>query len=237
MPQHSINEENDTIKHIARLLNRTSGALCMKIFNLAHNDPKMIIRGRVGLRNCSSLDKIVVHEFLNDWSACCNKAQNYFDALLMGLEEQGISSKDYIVKEFPAFDKSYATLEQLTCQRFFRNTVLASYDFHCCITGINVNELIVASHIKPWTASADEEKANPDNGLCLNVFHERLFAKGLMTITPDYKIHFSQCLKNYDCPDGFIKNYEGQTIRLPEKFPPNLEYLEYHNDVIFKSAF
>ena len=36
-------------------------------------------------------------------------------------------------------------------QNFFRQTVLSAHNFSCCITGIDLPELLVASHIIPWS--------------------------------------------------------------------------------------
>src|SRR5690606_26031437 len=52
-------------------------------------------------------------------------------------------------------------------QNFFRSSVLSSYYQKCCITGINISDFLVASHIIPWRTNK-EERMNPRNGLCLN---------------------------------------------------------------------
>jgi putative restriction endonuclease len=36
-------------------------------------------------------------------------------------------------------------------QQFFRQAILSAYGVRCCISGINVPRLLVASHIKPWS--------------------------------------------------------------------------------------
>src|SRR5207248_3664526 len=66
-------------------------------------------------------------------------------------------------------------------QHFFRAAVLAAYDYKCCITGLAVPELLVASHIVPW-AKDPKQRMNPRNGLCLNALHDRAFDRGLMFI-------------------------------------------------------
>src|SRR3989338_6080158 len=76
-------------------------------------------------------------------------------------------------------------------QSFFRSSVLASYDNKCCITGIQLTDLLIASHIVPWSKD-EKNRLNPENGLCLNSFHDRAFDKGLITIDTDYKIKISK---------------------------------------------
>src|SRR5207248_1803837 len=78
-------------------------------------------------------------------------------------------------------------------QHFFRATVLAAYDYKCCVTGIAVPELLVASHIVPW-ATDPKQRMNPRNGLCLNALHDRAFDRGLMFIAEDMTVGFRERL-------------------------------------------
>ncbi|WP_201793226.1 HNH endonuclease [Actinobacillus seminis] len=81
-------------------------------------------------------------------------------------------------------------------QNFFRSSVLSAYNNACAITGISVNEFLVASHIKPWTKD-QKNRLNPHNGICLNSIHDRAFDRGLITIDTDYKIMISSRLKDF----------------------------------------
>lgn len=121
---------------------------------------------------------------------------------------------------------------------FFRRTLLAAYGGACCITGINVPDLLIASHIKPWRVSDPKrERTSPTNGLLLSSFHDRAFDKGLMTIDNRYIIHISPRLPEL-APSGkteeWLSAWEGVSIRMPEKFLPEKAFIEYHNDVIFQ---
>ncbi len=149
------------------------------------------------------------------------------------LEESALNN---VVQEFPEGKDRDALVKVRVNQSFFRNAVLASYNNHCCITGIEVPELLVAGHIIPW-AENTKERVNPANGLCLNALHDKAFDKGLMTITPDYVVKLSSELsKNLikNSSETFFRPFEGKRISLPQKFVPKMECLEYHNRVIFK---
>ena len=122
-------------------------------------------------------------------------------------------------------------------QGVFRNKLLQRYGA-CCICGISNQSLLTASHIKPWAVSNPRtERTNPRNGLCLNALHDKAFDKGLITVLPDYTIRVSSQLQNTNGPDqdsiAWLMQCNHSKIRLPEKFFPKKEYLEYHNDVIF----
>ena len=125
-------------------------------------------------------------------------------------------------------------------QYFFRMSVLMSYGNACCVTGLNNRELLVASHIKPWSVSNTEtERTNPCNGLCLNSMHDKAFDKGLITIDKNYHIVNSRFIKDAVMDDKtrkWFSFYDGKEIILPDKFLPGKEFIEYHNDVIFKGV-
>jgi putative restriction endonuclease len=118
-------------------------------------------------------------------------------------------------------------------QSIFRTIVLATYNSSCCITGINNPELLIASHILPWSKD-EKNRLNPMNGLCLNVLHDRAFDAGLITISAeDYKIKVSSRLKKKNVPESIEQNFinlEGKEMFLPDKFLPAKELLKIHND-------
>ncbi len=120
-------------------------------------------------------------------------------------------------------------------QNFFRQTILASYDRKCCITGIDSEKLLIASHIKPWAQCKKIEKLNPRNGLCLNALHDRAFDCGLITVDSRYRIRISRELLASSNPTlrKWIARFAGKKMRLPEKFAPDPAFLKWHENNIF----
>ena len=51
----------------------------------------------------------------------------------------------------------------------------------CALTCIAVSELLIASHIKPWRESTNEERLDPMNGLLLVAHADRLFDRFLLS--------------------------------------------------------
>ena len=51
----------------------------------------------------------------------------------------------------------------------------------CVLTGIDVPELLIASHIKPWRDSSDEERLDPCNGLLLATHVDKAFDRYLVS--------------------------------------------------------
>lgn len=120
-------------------------------------------------------------------------------------------------------------------QSDFRQRVLASYNEKCCITGIEIHSLLVASHIVPWSENK-QERLNPKNGLCLNSIHDKAFDRGLITITNDFRVKLSAYIlsKKKDLNiQKFFLSYENQTIIFPDRFLPSIQFLEYHQQNIF----
>jgi putative restriction endonuclease len=105
----------------------------------------------------------------------------------------------------------------------------------CCITGLKVRKLLVASHIKPWSADK-ENRLNPRNGLCLNALHDKAFDTGLITVTPDFRVKVSNVISDLvqnDTLKKFFLDYHDKSIIIPERFTPNPVFLEYHSQEIY----
>ena len=140
------------------------------------------------------------------------------------------------VFEFPLGIERETIIKQRVNQKFFRSTILSSYNLKCCITGLSLSEFLVASHIVPWKRN-ENHRLNPHNGLCLNSIHDKAFDKGFITVTPDYKIKVSKFFEDFKkdeaVPEFFLK-YENQSIILPDRFLPSKEFLDWHYNNIFR---
>lgn len=229
--QKSSKSHPDVIK-IANLIGRTPSAVNMKIGNFGSFDNNLKKKGIVGLAHASKLDKEIWDEFNGKWDDLAFKSEE----IIAKLQSKSIES---VIDDeaIPLGAVRTATVKQRVNQTFFRKTVLSSYDSACCIIGLNTPALLISSHIKPWKDSTDHEKTNPCNGLCLNALHDKAFDKGLITITPDFTIHVSHRITDiYDgrTVDLYFNAYHRKKIRLPEKFIPKKEFLEFHNDMVFQ---
>ena len=69
----------------------------------------------------------------------------------------------------------------------FREKILGKYGA-CVITGIDIPRVLVASHIKPWAVSTNEERICEDNGLLLSATYDRLFDSGLISFSREGKM-------------------------------------------------
>ena len=67
-------------------------------------------------------------------------------------------------------------------QGLFRNEV-SKIEPTCRVTGLDQKGLLIASHIKPWRESNNEERLDGSNGLLLSPHIDKLFDKHLISFT------------------------------------------------------
>ena len=123
-------------------------------------------------------------------------------------------------------------------QDYFRHMILTNYGSRCAPTGINIPQLLLASHIIPWAdKSHKQDRLNPCNGVCLSALYDNAFDKGLITISPDdYTVRLSSALRECESQDYYAKHFgsvNGQQIMLPINYKPNRDFLAYHRDNVF----
>ncbi len=121
-------------------------------------------------------------------------------------------------------------------QNFFRKIVMVNYSSKCAITGIDIPDLLVASHIIPWSKN-EEERLNPENGICFSSLYDKAFDKGYISINTKFEILISPILKKKQKENYYEKYFAHLTnspLYLPKKYLPKKEFLEFHFDTIFK---
>ena len=123
-------------------------------------------------------------------------------------------------------------------QDYFRRMILANYGGCCALTGIDVPQLLLASHIIPWSDKTHkQERLNPCNGICLSALYDKAFDQGLITISPDdYCVVLSSALRENETKEYYDKHFDcikGQKLTLPTEYLPSREFLAYHRDKVF----
>ena len=80
-------------------------------------------------------------------------------------------------------------------QNLFRAALLDYWQGRCCVTGLDIPELLRASHIKPWAAcDSDDERLDVFNGLLLAPHVDALFDGGWVSFSNDGRILISNAL-------------------------------------------
>lgn len=102
---------------------------------------------------------------------------------------------------------------------------------YCPITMVSDERILIASHIKPWAHSNDEEKIDPFNGFMFTPTFDYLFDRGFLSFTDDKKTKLSPFLSKMTYSKLGISDNKLFYI-LPIHGREN--YLEYHRNQIFQ---
>ncbi len=237
IPFGKYNQKTLEVINLSKIINRTPSSVAFKLVNFASLDPYHQNRGVKGMKNGSKLDKQVYDEFTNNWDNLIYESESLL-AEKLGKNILGESLlitpsellEDKIGRE--AFRKVKVRINQ----SFFRKVILSIYTNKCAVSNINIPELLIASHIIPWSVDK-KERLNPSNGICLSPLYDKAFDRGLMTISEDFRIKFSSKLSSIADKNSYevlFKSFENKQLNLPEKFYPKQEFISYHRDNIFK---
>lgn len=228
---HSTNKD---IIHLANLVGRTPSSISLRLANFASVDPALQARGIKGMDGGKKIVQPIWDEFFN------NQEELIFlsEQILAQKENTSIEKKFedilFDTKDLRGQDIIRAVKTRVN-QSVFRQMVLSNYNNKCAITGIDIPELLLASHIMPWSKN-EEHRLNPENGICFSALYDKAFDKGIIGISKNHEIMFSDKLKNKRETEFYSKYFtpiENQKIIVAQKYLPRKEFLEYHLDTIF----
>ena len=261
LPFGQLHHGNPQIQELGLVIDRTVGAVSMKLVNIASLDKNITDTGRAGLKNASQADKKMWREIQDNWGdfpAEVSAARSSFDPthggdviidpthggdviidpthggdVIIDPTHRG----DVIIElDVPVGRTRQVKVEIREGQGFFRDNLHRIYEGTCCITGANAPDLLDAAHIIPWK----QNKAigcDPRNGLLLTTLHHRAFDKGLITIDENYHVKVSPIVKKMSSPfiDSALLKYDGQPMRMPsDPYIPKQEYLAQHREETFQ---
>lgn len=242
LPFSHFDRNKPIIKEVAERMGRSAGSLAMKLGNLASLDPVQRARGIKGLQNASRMDKAMWSEFQEHRAMLATESEQMLHDLFTKdqTKEVDFLSRDKVRIITPSGPTEIqAPVKVRRGQQFFRQSVINAYGIRCCISGINVPRLLIASHIKPWRECSDSDRLSPRNGLCLSTLHDAAFDAGLITLDEKLGVVLSKRLRSFFPQPALEQNFApfaGQPIRLPEKLAePDGDFLRFHREKIFQS--
>ncbi|TLD68158.1 HNH endonuclease [Phragmitibacter flavus] len=231
-----IDHRQPVIIDLAERIGRTPNAVAMKLLNLASGDPVQQIRGVVGLKGASKLDREIWDEFHSNAVAMVALSQEYFDDLFVEAEDE---TTEVIagtgIRRVPKAPNGATEATSFSKQRrgqgYFRDVVLNNYDNRCALTGLPVRELLIASHILPWHAH-EAERIDVRNGISLNRLHDAAFDQGFITFDDELRLVLSKRLLNFLPAAAIVTSFEAlisQPLQIPkDAIPPDLDFLRRH---------
>lgn len=231
-----FNVNNSEVQKLASLIGKSPGAVAYKLVHFAGLDSFHKERGIKGLANPGIKAIAIYNEFQENWNemlyeseVLLAKAQN------TTVEKNFFSEKELEkIEEHKIGDKKGLDVKRLVKTRvnqtLFRKIVTNNYSNTCAICGINLPELVIASHILKWSEN-ENERLNPTNGICFCNTHDRAFELGFIGINTDYNILISKKLKEISDKKTLelvFYRHEKTKLIMPDKYFPNKLYLDIH---------
>lgn len=141
-----------------------------------------------------------------------------------------IDSAEFTTEDIHLKTETTSIIKSRVGQNEYRKKLMEKYNSKCVITGIDLPRLLIASHIKPWSVSSDNERLDVENGFLLSANFDVLFDCGLISFKDKGEILVSSFIGN----ENQKKLNITKDIKIDLKATNSLlNYLEYHRDIIF----
>jgi putative restriction endonuclease len=239
IPFGLFDKSQKVIVDLAAAMKRTPGSVAMKLSNFASLDPALQLRGIKGLSGASKLDREMWTEFHANLAELVPLSQEKFDSLFLdattGTTEvipgKGILPRPTVPTGPTGPTEITSMAKRRLGQHYFREMVLNNYASRCALTGLPIRELLIASHILPWS-SHESERLNVRNGIALNRLHDAAFDQGLIGFDDDLQMILSTRLRE-SLPQRMVfesfEAYEAQALSVPEDgFAPDPGFVKEH---------
>jgi putative restriction endonuclease len=234
LPFGKMHTRTTEVIDMANLLGRTVNSIAIRLTNFAACDPYHQSRGVKGMVGGVKQCQPIWDEFAQNNELLIFESER----ILAEKENQTIETKFddllFDIKDLKGETKLREVKTRVN-QNVFRQIVVANYSGKCAITGIDLPELLFASHIVPW-AKNENERLNPENGICLSALYDKAYDRGLISINENYQILISDKLKKKKDADyygKYFKHIENQSLILPQRYFPKKEFIQYHLNEIF----
>ena len=174
--------------------------------------PNFVNKNRVG-RNMYSNSLKQYRNFLMDNGAVLydNLYEHFVDGAL-GLTERN------------------AVIRARIGQGVFRERLFLKYGGRCIVTGVDDRRILLASHIRPWAVSSNEQRLSSENGLLLSPLYDKLFDSGLITFNSDGRI---VCADDLSLRNRSLLRIDLTRCCLLDVSEEFLENMEYHRTHVF----
>ena len=144
------------------------------------------------------------------------------------LREENKQEDEVVASNIPSTQKQQIVLARIG-QGLFRLN-LEKVESRCRVTGLSDKRFLIASHIKPWRDSTNEERLDGQNGFLLSPHVDKLFDRGWISFSDDGLLLISsqEIL-------SVLQNWGINSAMSLGKFKEKQKaYLDYHRKKIFK---
>ena len=112
-------------------------------------------------------------------------------------------------------------------QGAYRKRIIHRWEYKCAVTNFNKLDILIASHIVPWSKATDHERLDVNNGLLLSPTYDALFDKHLITFDNKGKIQLSDKIENSAYQKIGVTGKE----QINDLSMYNVQYLDRHNQI------
>lgn len=153
-------------------------------------------------------------------------------AISQVLHLEGLKEFVAITKNPPSSTEAVREVVQRVGQDIFRRTLIEYWAGRCAVTGLDVVELLRASHIKPWAdCETDAERLDVFNGLLLAPHLDALFDKGLVTFSDEGQL---LCSPQLNDRQWTLLGIDRVAMRANSLADGHRTYLRWHRSKVFK---
>ena len=117
-------------------------------------------------------------------------------------------------------------------QQNFRKKLLPLWEGKCALCGIDLPDLLIASHSKPWKDSSNDERLDPFNGVLLCRNHNALYKNGFIAFDVQGRTAISSTIVQEDYLKYRLEADSTITIH-----PENKKYFRWHLKNVFRESF
>jgi putative restriction endonuclease len=150
------------------------------------------------------------------------------------LHQEGLRNFVATTQNPPSSTEAVREVVQRVGQDIFRRTLIEYWGGRCAVTGLDLVELLRASHIKPWAdCETDAERLDVFNGLLLAPHLDALFDKGLVTFSDEGQLLYSSQLSERQWE---LLGIDRLAMRVDSLADGHRAYLRWHRSEVFREA-
>lgn len=178
----------------------------------------------------SSRDKYNTPRDLTNFRSALRKFRKFILIDYHKTQEDSLQEEVKRVENDTTIDKTEreAIVKARVGQGLFRQRLIEHWK-GCSISKIRMYDCLMASHIKPWRNSTNEERLSVYNGLLLLPNYDKLFDKGYISFDKKGKIIYSRFFSESDRKILGMDN----SVHLIHVERQHEKFLEYHNEFCF----
>ena len=113
-------------------------------------------------------------------------------------------------------------------QGAYRKRIIHRWEYQCAVTKFNKLEILIASHIVPWSKATDIERLDVHNGILLAPTYDALFDRNLISFDKQGRVLLSESIE--------YSAYQKIGVTGKEKIEKlsryNLDYLDRHREML-----